>query len=116
MAAGTLPAASAATTGVETLRDARCTTVPAVLEIAAAARSVPTATGAGMPNPPIRIGVMTEPAPTPVSPTIRPTESPMTVRIANSTMTWLQRFERAAISALAGESRASSSARRAARA
>ncbi|MNL54806.1 hypothetical protein D3C87_1781690 [compost metagenome] len=45
--------------------------------MAAYSRSVPTAVAGLMPNP-SRIGVMSDPPPTPVMPTMKPTTSPAT--------------------------------------
>jgi hypothetical protein len=51
---------------------------PPALVIAAYNRSVPTAVAGGMPNPSTSNGVISEPPPTPVSPTIIPITSPIT--------------------------------------
>lgn len=59
-----------------TVPRARWVMVPALLVIDAKARSVPTATDGLTPNSKVRSGVISEPPPTPVMPTSRPTAKP----------------------------------------
>ena len=56
-----------------------CTHTPPALVMAAKRRSVPTALTGGMPNKNTKSGVMSEPPPTPVKPTRKPTTKPESV-------------------------------------
>ncbi len=76
MLAGMLPLASRITAGQWMLRAMLCTMLPPVLVAAAYSRSVPTAVEGWMPNSRINNGVISEPPPTPVMPTKRPTPKP----------------------------------------
>src|SRR3954469_7428263 len=58
------------------LCDQPCTRLPPVLVAAAYSRSVPTAVDGWTPNSRINNGVISEPPPTPVIPTSRPTPKP----------------------------------------
>jgi hypothetical protein len=53
-----------------------CTQPPTILVNAAYSRSVPTAVAGAMPNSNTNSGVIREPPPTPVAPTISPTQKP----------------------------------------
>ena len=74
--AGMLPAASRITAGQWMVRAQPWTTTPPLLVAAAYNRSVPTAVDGCTPNNKIRIGVISDPPPTPVRPTRRPTLKP----------------------------------------
>ena len=84
MAAGTLPNASRNTIPEAMLRAAPWAMLATALVTAAQARSVPTATGAGTPKTVINSGVMIEPPPTPVSPTMAPTSRPTVASSPNA--------------------------------
>ena len=75
-AAGTLPMAKRRTMRQSTVLCLPCTSVPTDLVTQAYSRSVPTAAVGWMPNSSTRIGVMSEPPPTPVCPTSKPTRKP----------------------------------------
>jgi hypothetical protein len=53
--------------------------MPPILVSAANNKSVPTAARGGIPKPKIKSGVINEPPPTPVNPTMKPTTSPATI-------------------------------------
>ena len=74
--AGTLPDASRRTIRQSTVWFRPCTNVPTVFVAEAYSRSVPTAVAGWTPNSSTRIGVISEPPPTPVWPTSRPTKNP----------------------------------------
>ena len=76
MAAGNEPATSQPVIGHDTLPRRACAAAPPALVIAAKSRSVPTATGADTPKPSVNNGVISEPPPTPVAPTMKPTSAP----------------------------------------
>jgi len=80
-----LPAHSWPTTFQGTRRWRARLTVPPILVKAANSKSVPTAMWGLMPKKKMRMGVISEPPPTPVSPTIRPTAKPAKTN-ANSCM------------------------------
>ncbi|MNV76123.1 hypothetical protein D3C71_1694580 [compost metagenome] len=84
-AAGMLPAHSWPTTRQGTRRWRAMLTVPPILVNAANSRSVPMARWGFTPKKKIRIGVISEPPPTPVRPTISPTAKPAKIN-ANSCM------------------------------
>jgi len=77
-AAGRLPVASKPVTRHATVRCNPFTRVPTDLVAAANNRSVPTAVTGWMPNSRISNGVISEPPPTPVTPTRNPTQRPST--------------------------------------
>ncbi len=76
MLAGMLPLARRMTAGQWMLRAHPCTTPPPALVAAAYSRSVPTAVAGCTPNSRISKGVISEPPPTPVMPTSKPTLKP----------------------------------------
>ncbi len=76
MAAGTLPQAMRRTIRQSTVSRLPWTTEPAILVVAANRRSVPTAVCGLTPNSSTSSGVISEPPPTPVSPTNTPTSMP----------------------------------------
>jgi hypothetical protein len=80
-AAGMLPLASRRVMRQSTCPLRACTTVPPALVMAAYSRSVPTAVAGWMPNRSTSNGVISEPPPTPVSPTMAPTTKPDKVYI-----------------------------------
>ena len=75
-APGRLPAASFATMSHRTWQWRACTTPPPALVTAAYSRSVPTAVAGLTPKSSTSSGVISEPPPTPVAPTIAPTANP----------------------------------------
>lgn len=77
-AAGRLPGHSRRSTCQPTLPRDWCRAPPAILVMAANHRSVPTAAAGATPNSKTRMGVISEPPPTPVSPTSGPTAKPAT--------------------------------------
>ncbi|MNG06346.1 hypothetical protein D3C84_895760 [compost metagenome] len=77
--AGTLPRVSQPVMAQSMFLFLRCTSTPLDLVIAAYSRSVPTAVAGLMPNQ-SRIGVISEPPPTPVMPTMNPTTKPATTK------------------------------------
>ena len=77
-AAGKAPTHRRRTMSQRTVPRRRWVKVPAVLVIEANARSVPTATDGGTPNSKVSSGVISEPPPTPVMPTSKPTAKPET--------------------------------------
>src|SRR3989442_1463253 len=76
--AGRLPAASLVTIFQFTLPRAPCAATPAILVSDAKTRSVPIAMPSGTLKRKTSVGVISEPPPTPVSPTISPTTRPTT--------------------------------------
>ena len=74
--AGMLPIPKNTATSRLTERCLKCWKDPVSLVRVAKVRSVPTAVGAGTPTTVTRKGVMSEPPPTPVRPTRKPTSSP----------------------------------------
>src|SRR5262245_33755972 len=74
--AGKLPAAKRPTIRQFTLPRIPCAATPAILVNEAKIRSVPIAISNGILNRNTRVGVMSEPPPTPVSPTMSPTTRP----------------------------------------
>ena len=78
-AAGTLPVAIHSASSRLTFLSCVWRAAPNIFVTAAYTRSVPTAVLAGIPKKVIRIGVIREPAPMPVSPTRRPTVSPANI-------------------------------------
>src|SRR4030095_7710387 len=78
-APGMLPAASFATMSQRTWRRRECTAPPPALVTAAYSRSVPTAVAGLTPNSSTSKGVINEPPPTPVMPTMAPTTKPESV-------------------------------------
>src|SRR6266536_2062271 len=85
-APGTLPAASLATMSQRTWRRRECTTTPPALVTAAYSRSVPTAVAGLTPNSSTSNGVINEPPPTPVMPTMAPTTKPESVNARSITI------------------------------
>ena len=75
-AAGRLPRLSRPTTFQSTVPRRPCTQPPSVLVSEAYSRSVPTAVAGETPNNSTSNGVISDPPPTPVTPTISPTRKP----------------------------------------
>ena len=80
MEAGILPIASHSTIGQTTFDFLKCTTPPKNLEIAAYSKSVPTAICGSTFSSKIKIGVISDPPPTPVTPTQNPTKIPAKIK------------------------------------
>ena len=78
-AAGRLPRQSRLTMSQRIWPWLRCAIVPTPLVSDANAKSVPTAVAGEKPNISVSSGVISEPPPTPVRPTNRPTSKPETV-------------------------------------
>src|SRR5215217_5012141 len=74
--AGMLPNPRKTANSRLTVRCRKCWNEPVSLVRVAKVRSVPTAVGAGTPTTPTRKGVISEPPPTPVRPTRKPTSRP----------------------------------------
>lgn len=87
-----LPAQRRRTISQRMLPWSLCAAVPKPLVMAAKAKSVPTAVVGATPKRMVSSGVMSEPPPTPVIPTKRPTSAPEIINCEESIKNWIMMF------------------------